>query len=105
MLSEFVIKRSRWERGKGLGGGVFLNCSTKQQCCVGIFLSACGIPDAALCGLASDNRLRFSFLSRMTRELSPLYAVNDSHHLTDEQRETQLTELFAAKGIAVTFID
>lgn len=102
MITEFIIKRSRWERGTGQG--CLLNPKTKKQCCIGILLSGCGIPDHILQGqLHIEEAEQIS--PAIGFHLGEFYDINDKETLSEEQREKDLKEKFERAGIPVTFID
>lgn len=52
----FTIDRSRWARGKPEHGtSNWLRCTDGAQCCLGLFLSACGVPDDELTEIGEPN--------------------------------------------------
>lgn len=121
------IDRNKWARG-GILPGLLLN-GMGSQCCVGLYLSALGVPDEALRGrgCADDVEvqkvlpdqamwLNFGELSR-SDDAQHLYSVNDctlghaingeEHALvieSEEQRERLIAETFARNGVEVEFV-
>lgn len=57
---QLVIDRSIWFRGEGdaPGGGALL-CHDGRRCCIGIYLAACGLPDAILYGRALPEEVAY----------------------------------------------
>lgn len=119
-IKEFTIDRSRWYRGNGPDGSQLL-LPGGSRCCLGFLGQACGVELEALYevplpvtrqvsgGRGSDEWPPWLF-DRMpdllTREWrDKLAGINDATHLIDAEREQLLTEIFAAHGVTVRFVD
>lgn len=113
-VKTFTIKRKRWLRGRG--SGCLLDTVSHKQCCLGIYLTACGLPDAALNEALMPNEIKeLSYKRNMPKWLSPneeaeesspvgtLAAINDKPSL--RYREDKIREGFAAQGVRVRFVD
>ncbi len=119
-VKEFTISRKTWLRGEGSGNSYLLRDDWKQ-CCVGVFLSACGYSDERLRGQSAAREISEYLLSELEwlkhhahKEGSPdrrfmydLYNTNDLREVIggEAEREAKITALFAEKGITVTFTD
>jgi len=87
---------------------MLLRPSDGKQCCVGIYLSACGVPNEALehtpnAGVIKSQPLVPAWLLSATANW--LYRKNDDIHLHDSDREAGIQYLFAEAGVKVTFVD
>jgi hypothetical protein len=109
----FTVDRSKWRRGKpdsallGLDG---------NRCCLGFLAQACGIqddemqgepcPSDVVSGLWPEFLLRNNGARCVDSSVGKeLMDINDSHILSEEEREHFLVEKLSAYGIDVTFID
>ena len=116
-MKEFSIKRSKWLRGNSLSS--LLN-SEGNQCCLGFFCSALGIPDEDIlyksspCMVASYYLLPqwAYFFSDVTQGLVMdtssilnLININDNLYLEDNKRERLIKEAFSKHNISVKFED
>jgi len=101
------IDRRKWLRGEYPSR--LLRVSSRKQCCVGIYLSALGVPDEALldrcyadsCGvgpLPEEAR----WLLGHSADAHALYVRNDDA-MAEETREIAIAAIFAKHGIEVTF--
>lgn len=113
-VKAFTISRAKWFRAEDNGCATVdqmesaLLLMDGRQCCLGHYLSACGVPKKSLRGNAVP--------SHIWQEL-PMWArwvVNYEHQiatLNDEPttdaavREERITSEFAKHGIAVSFVD
>lgn len=118
-VTEFVIDRSKWLPGEvqyELGvKAKLLEPSTGRQCCIGVYLSACGMPDDALLNegwatavLDADHPLHAWFTAQTEAPQSQhrenaLAFANDICSLGLAERERRITEEFARGGVTVTF--
>jgi len=113
----FVISWAIWRRGDTpsrllMWGGVG---EKREQCCVGICLTALGVPDSEL---LAEPVARYAASSPVERELAELigehlsgpsdgahiiYALNDMDGVSD--REAKIAAAFKTIGITVTFED
>lgn len=124
-----VIDRAIWDRGSAQGAHLLtVDNGERKQCCVGIYLTACGLSDAALDWNGSvsdlddldidsvpgwlwrevdaeDEDSGSNYVRREDTNLaSSLYAINDDSGLPEIERERQVAEKFAQNGINVTFV-
>jgi hypothetical protein len=110
---KFVIKRSKWYRGRGPHESALLR-EDGTQCCVGQMCSQIGLADSAILNRKTVSQLinpqqreyydqtlkvldRFSF--------SEAYDINDRTYLTDHERERELKNLVEAAGHEIVFED
>jgi hypothetical protein len=109
---EFVVQRSKWLRGRK-EGAVLLD-ESGRMCCLGFVSEQCGVPTAALLGTGVPNRLPDTsgrpllglLLRYWTKHTSlAVRAVewNDALGITDTERESQLSALFAQHGYTLRF--
>lgn len=109
-VTEFTIKRSEWLRGEGRARSRLLRGSDAKKCCVGIYLSACGIPDSHLLDIRAAEDVRLPTPLWLHREwlhqedAFRLYEINDDQ-IEEQDRELEIASIFAAHGITVTFED
>jgi hypothetical protein len=109
--TEFVIRRSVWLRGEGPMNSMLLRPSDGKQCCVGIYLSACGVPNEALehrpnaTSVTTVKDLIPTWLLVSSITVNWLYRRNDAPYLHDGDREAGIQHLFAEAGVKVTFVD
>ena len=117
-VKRFVINRNVWLRGDA-NRSRLLDPESRKQCCVGIYLSACGLTDDALEEYAQaedvteDGVPDWLFRGEdpaddgPARRPSPvasiLYSVNDDSALSEEMRESRVAHHFASQGITVEF--
>lgn len=112
--NEFVVQRSKWLRGD-VTKAVLLD-SHGRMCCLGFVSAQCGVPAQALgkATLPSDleasdatlvEGLLVEDLGRVTDTALADGAVglNDADDITDAERETRLTALFAEHGYTLRF--
>lgn len=119
MVKEFVIDRSRWDRGTG-AGSLLRDSLHRQQCCIGHYLTACGVPDDALLDNGQPEDVGdelpegTTWLIRAshsgegwsdTTATGKLIEANDDGKLEDEERERRVARVFEQHGIRVTFVD
>ena len=111
-IKRFIIDRKIWLRGED--DSYLLRKKDKKQCCVGIFLNACGVTKKALRGLRtldSNLVLRDKFLKTWqetwTKSLdsgfAQMYSVNDNEITSEYVREKAIKGLFSERGISVSF--
>jgi hypothetical protein len=113
----FTVDRSKWWRGKG-GEGSQLLRQDGHRCCVGFYLNSLGVPDELLLSANYFPRARsVDEICRVLpdsakwlqesrdRDRGGVYMVNDLALIDDPERERLLSEMFASRGIDVTFID
>lgn len=119
---EFTVYRSRWIRGQAIG---FLHKFNKH-CCVGFYALACGFTERQLEEVGRFETLAFEsrhlgvsmeektkilhmdhtfFSGNKDNYETRAYKVNDNPDITDEEREAQLTAIFAEADVVVHFKD
>lgn len=115
-IKEFTIKRSEWLRGE-MDESYLLRASDRKRCCIGFYLSACGIDDIDLLAKRSPHDLssimgKHWLLHKHTNgeihdsdKCSNLIISNDAETFTQKQREQQIVEIFAEQGIEASFVD
>lgn len=124
-MRELIIDRAKWFRGKGAYHSRLLT-SDGKMCCLGFECMARGYteqqikdvdaptrlafkhPDLAsnidwLVIKGADDSWRFGFVH--TPVCKELMEVNDNRELSDEARESRITELFNMSGVTVQFIN
>jgi hypothetical protein len=126
-----TIQRSKWRRGggnsykvEGYGPTRLLN-DRGYMCCLGFDALACGFTENNIYdrtdpeslgfkGLATTRpgyaelRLDFksAFLPKNTPPVQEAITINDSHHITDDEREEALHVVFRQLGYdGVVFVD
>lgn len=113
-VTAFVIRRSVWLRGDD-DDSMLLRPSDERQCCLGIYLEACGVPRAMLRGVmaphvllhvhkAYDVRLP-DWMTESNGTYCDLMEDNDNEALNETVREAVIRAGFAKLGITVTFED
>lgn len=110
-VSTFVVDESRWLHGEGMETSYLLRPSDRKQCCVGLYLEACGVPQSYLSFV--DSAQNVSFTLNLRKQLPPeitsatglleVYHINDSPDLSEEQRKELLTEYLGDIGIRILF--
>jgi hypothetical protein len=134
-VTEFVIDRSKWLRGEGGELSRLLRKSDQKQCCVGMYLTACGVPFENIEEVSVGSELwdmwkdmgfkeedfpdwlkeeledQWDTIDGRERLVRPksdsfrLYTENDTPHTTEEERELFIAAMFAKYGVKVTFIN
>jgi len=119
MVRDFVIDRSTWERGTG-GAQLLRESDRRLQCCIGLYLTACGMPDDALLDQAQPEDvgdeipegaawlIRESLASDGWADscaAGQLIEVNDDPKIEDKEREVYIADVFDQHGIRVSFVD
>lgn len=121
MITEFTIDRKVWLRGEP-GCSYLLREIDGKRCCIGIFLSACGVPDELLEGQGSPGGLmrshpdlvatvpdwlfetRYDYDYGNSPRAQSLMGVNDDNSTPDWNKELFITEMFAEHGVKVVFL-
>lgn len=142
-MRQLIIPRDRWLRGEGGENSGLLvwvkksvsaynDTKVRKQCCIGIYLTALGVPDEILNGhgstdevVVSQNHTDFNLPKEAEWQIevneaedggdsisashlvSAMYRVNDDVNLTDMAREEILTSMFRAADppVQVTFVN
>lgn len=114
-VTEFVISRKKWLRGESSTHSYLLRPEDGKQCCVGIFLTACGTPAEDLLSQKVAERTmrapewltdRNAFGTEMPKkDVDHLYTLNDSPKLPEDVREAEIAAIFARNGVTVSFED
>lgn len=118
--TNYTIDRRTWLRGDD-EDSYLLRPTDRMMCCLGQMLQEAGVDRRRLKGQSQpDDVAKCQFNSLLRRLLvepsrvrgfkSTDFAfeamrINDDPHINNEQRERQLTDLFAAKGIELHFIN
>lgn len=108
-VSSFVINRAVWLRGEGGEKSVLFRPEDKKMCCLGIYLSECGVDthrmrDVGEPGLLSDEMVpSWTRTAAKGTPVCELIQVNDDEQISDAVREQAITEKFARQGVTVTF--
>lgn len=118
---KLVIPRDRWARGGG--GGSRLLQRDGQKCCIGHYLSACGVPDLDLFEMSTPEELVVArilalsteaswllghnsrFMRRDSDDALSLIRANDDPAVGADERELRVREIFAVHDVDVTFVD
>ena len=118
-VKTFTIDRSAWSRGTQ---DSMLLDQRGHRCCLGFYLGACGLSDEELFQESAPTDVH-EILPAEARWLivrassdgstSPfesvaggqLISVNDQRDEPVHGREAEIASIFAARGIAVTFVD
>lgn len=110
MITEFVINRAEWRRGKlTLASGNSLLNDDGTRCCLGILARACGIPDKCLLHVEFPTEVYRSERGKFPDFLLANFVergiarINDSGALDESSLEEQLAAKFAEHGITVRF--
>jgi hypothetical protein len=112
---KFTVWRDRWLRGAG--DGLLLD-SNGHRCCLGFLGQQLGCSDDEQRSVGLPQELpsadkwpatlvlkRHGFGYTDAGPIDTIVSINDAVDDSDEEREAELTELFAAKGIDVEFRD
>ena len=111
MVDHFIIDRKIWLRGEGTDMSSLLRRMDDKQCCLGIYLEACGMPRDMLREI-SEPAYVLTTLPEETLWLMDtekyqdinLMTINDNQDLWETQRERKIAEIFAQHGITVEFV-
>lgn len=115
MSRKLVIDRKIWLRGEGKAPSRLVRQSDGKQCCLGIYLLACGMPHASLLNAAVPIDVTREIPEEahwlFSDDASSLMIYNDALIREGEEvavveaiREKHITELFAKHRIDVTFV-
>lgn len=110
-VKEFTIDRSKWYRGN-TGTNSALRREDGRQCCLGFFGVACGVPGEHLLGIGYPTSFyngagggEWPSWLLTTEGAHKFVTINDNASIDGPSREQRLTELFAAHGVSVHFVD
>ena len=110
-----VIERKKWLRGTPNQRMNFLLDTHGNQCCIGVYLSACGVPDTDLLNVGAANRLkavkgesqwlveRRGTFCVPSDDADDLYNENDHNQHFQRASEKKITALFAKHDVEVKF--
>jgi hypothetical protein len=112
-MQELIIDRRVWMRGCAFTT-LLTRFPTRQQCCVGIYLTALGAEDETLIGRSrvsevwQDVPAAATWLLRDRSSLESsdaqeLYSLNDKDCASESRREQKIAEVFERHGIRVVF--
>ncbi len=114
-----IVDRSRWYRGKGSVESRLRRSVDGQMCCLGFACLAAGHSEDDITEAATPLELRSSLLPgteeyRAARKrlddghgtaIGEAININDSRHITDEERERDLARILTQVGIDLEFVD
>lgn len=123
-VKKFVVKRSKWYRGKG-DEGSRLQTSSNKMCCLGFYAKECGLKKKDILDISSPGEVSFDIKSQWDTFLvqnrtsdfseetfymdssiaNDMMEINDSENISEKEREKSLKELFNTQGIKLKFID
>jgi len=117
------ISRKHWLRGND-PRGVLFDSTSRKMCCLGFYGRAQGLRIGDIINLetpafvvqdASDKKTAEKAEKAFSKLLTPegqdtelctqLVSVNDNAHLTEDERESKIHELFSKIGVDVMFVD
>lgn len=114
-VTEFTIKRSKWDTGNGEARLLGENL---KMCCLGFYMKEFGYTDNEILfiGHPSSLPLSPSWLQKSAQHLPSvgvknsnledyIVRLNDTPNLTKEEREEKIAEIFKIYGITVNFVD
>lgn len=108
-MRKLEIDRKIWLRGEGCYASKLLRRGDKKQCCIGCYLSACGVsPDNLLdrgepyFGAIPDEA---DWLGMRDENALPLFKLNDDEKIDDVFREEKIRDEFIKHGVEVTFVN
>jgi hypothetical protein len=107
-LKSFTIDRKVWLRGEG-GQSMLYRPQDSKMCCLGIFMSKCGVPKSALANRAFSDEIAQEYPKQLPPFLSDFYLTdvlmltNDRRSLSEEKREVAIKKGFKDIGIKVRF--
>jgi hypothetical protein len=117
---KLVIDRSKWLRGEGANPSALLRSEDGKMCCLGFYGLACGAKPRDIRDVSAPadlaGRVFPGWLTRVdsddgcdsianSPDAAMLMNINDEIHMSDNQRERELSEIFARHGIDVEFVD
>lgn len=116
-VKPLIIDRRTWYRGNGLANSRLLR-RDGFRCCLGFYAAACGLPDELLlnkcyfgnCDSDAVPTTAEADWLNIAPYYAPLYTeltrINDGEYTTDEDKEREIKDLFAAYGnVQVQFIN
>lgn len=125
--STFTIDRQTWLRGEGGDRSYLYRSQDGRKCCLGFYGMACGVSVEQMRNVDSPVKLAnkleaipdgMEWLIQQegdtdenmpdwwhTKDTRALMHINDDEDLLETEREAQITEMFLAQGITITFIN
>ena len=105
-VKKFTIDRAVWLRGEGNRASKLLREADGKMCCVGMYLRACGVPDAKLRGKSEACYVHDDDIvpDWTKNNAGLLYEANDDPHTDPATREAKIVNMFAEAGVAVEFV-
>ena len=118
MITDLIIKRSEWYRGKTYYGSKLVRAEDGLKCCLGFLGEACGVPLTSMIDIGTPE-----MMEEKSKKLFPsdyfskthlayrsdlghsILQTNDDQHMSEEQRESTLIELFKQLDINLRFED
>lgn len=128
MTQKLVIDRSKWHRGEGSQGSALLRIGDEKMCCLGFYALASGFSKEEIRGRHYPDSLERPWACAILKsEADPANTCrleafhdtpvvctelgrkaawhNDRSDISGEEREAELTALFAENGVEVEFIN
>jgi|SRR3984957_16017850 len=110
-VKSFTIDRNKWLRGEGTSKSSLLRSSDGKMCCLGIYLSACGVAKDILKNLATpasivEKNTLPSWLKNHYLNSSiviDLMNANDKIQFAETDRELSIKAGFKQAGIKIRF--
>lgn len=109
---EVIIDRKIWLRNESGYESMLLRTKDGKKDCVGIYLTALGIPDELLADKIkaeqiNDARIPEWLVRRTGGEIDGLrlYCANDACGLTQPERERNVATIFARHGVEIRFVN
>lgn len=105
-----VINRARWARGENDGMETALLGDGNRKCCLGFYAQQCGYTGMIrdLSDLTEISTCNFTGLTKSdgnaTAVHSRLLRTNDAIRISDKERETRISKIFAEIGVKVKFV-
>ena len=115
-MKKLIIDRKKWYRGRGASGSSLL-LSDGTMCCLGFYALSCGkteddISGKQLFAVGQNTNCLVSakgeaaWLGRKREGLCVgLASINDDVFISQQTRESQISEIFENNGVKVKFIN
>ncbi len=117
-MKKFTVITSKWFRGNGIGGSYLYRPEDGKMCCLGFLGEACGLSKEELANHPTPGSVSNpeKFPSELIKDNGGLYKdnstlslklmlLNDSVHILEQERRSELAKLFKSIDIEVTFQD
>ena len=117
--TEFTVSRATWLRGDANKSALL--DAEGHMCCMGFYAESCGVTRDSMHEVGSIRDIAFEDLALRALEMNVVfggrsmyseipadenvYNINDRSDIDDATREGMLTEVLAARGVTVHFVD